>query len=41
MNIPGHVVPEDVLQAINKLDQKIKVDELRLKEINEKFAKTG
>ena len=41
MNIPGHVVPDDVLQSINKLDQKIKVDELRLKEINEKFAKTG
>ncbi|MDP2796498.1 MAG: response regulator [Methanoregula sp.] len=41
MNIPGHVVPDDDLQAINKLDQKIKVDELRLKEINEKFAKEG
>ena len=41
MNMPGHVVPEDVLQSINKLDQKIKIDELRLKEINEKFAKTG
>ena len=41
MNNHGHVVPEDVLQSINKLDQKIKVDEIRLKEINEKFAKTG
>ncbi|MDO8874465.1 MAG: response regulator [Methanoregula sp.] len=41
MNITGHAVPEDDLQAINKLDQKIKVDELRLKEINEKFAKEG
>jgi len=41
MNIPGHAVPDDDLQSINKLDQKIKVDELRLKEINEKFAKTG
>ena len=41
MNIPGHVVPEDDLLSINKLDHKIKVDELRLKEINEKFAKVG
>ena len=41
MNIPGHVVPEDDLQSINKLDQKIKADELRLKEINEKFATVG
>jgi CheY-like chemotaxis protein len=41
MNIPGHVVPEDDLQSINKLDQKIKTDELRLKEINDKFAKAG
>jgi two-component system OmpR family response regulator len=39
MNIPGHVVPEDDLQSINKLDQKVKADELRLKEINDKFAK--
>jgi len=37
MNIPGRFVPEDDLQAINKLDQKIRADELRLKEINEKF----
>jgi two-component system OmpR family response regulator len=41
MNIPGHVVPEDDLQSINKLDQKIKTDEIRLKEINDKFAKAG
>jgi CheY-like chemotaxis protein len=41
MNIPGRVVPEDVVQAINKLDQKITTDEIRLKEINGKFAKGG
>ena len=41
INIPGHVVPEDDLQSINKLDQKIKTDEIRLKEINDKFAKAG
>ena len=39
MNIPGHIVPDDDLQSINKLDEKIRTDELRLKEINEKFAK--
>ena len=41
MNNPGHVVPEEDLLSINKLDQKIKTDEIRLKEINEKFAKAG
>ena len=41
MNNPGGVVPEDDLKAINKLDEKIKADELRLKEINEMFAKEG
>ena len=41
MNIPGHVVPEEDLQSINKLEQKVKADEIRLKEINEKFAKVG
>lgn len=41
MNTPGSVVPEDDLKSINKLDQKIKADELRLNEINEKFAKGG
>jgi len=41
MNIPGHVVPDDDLQSINKLDQKIKTDELRLKEINDMFANVG
>jgi DNA-binding response OmpR family regulator len=41
MNIPGRVVPEDDLQAITNLDEKIKADEIRLKEINEKFAKAS
>ncbi len=41
MNIPGHVVPEEDLLSINKLDQKIKTDEIRLKEINDTFAKVG
>ncbi|MDP3396608.1 MAG: response regulator [Methanoregula sp.] len=41
MNNPGHAVPEDDLLSINKLDQKIKTDEIRLKEINEKFAKAA
>lgn len=39
MNNPGHVVPEGDLQSINKLDQKIKTNEIRLKEINDTFAK--
>ncbi|MDP3564089.1 MAG: response regulator [Methanoregula sp.] len=41
MHLPGRVIPEDDLKAICKLDEKIKSDELRLKEINEKFAKGG
>jgi len=41
MTCPGRVVPEDELAAVNKLDQKIRSDEIRLKEINEKFAKGG
>lgn len=41
MNNPGHAVPDDDLLSINKLDQKIKTDEIRLKEINEKFAKAA
>lgn len=41
MNIPGRVVPEDDLQSINKLEEKIKADELRLKAINETFSKGG
>ena len=36
-NTPGHVVPDEDLAAIQKLEEKIKTDELRLKEINEKF----
>ena len=39
VNNPKCVVPEDQLQAINKLDKKIRTDEIRLKEINEKFVK--
>jgi two-component system OmpR family response regulator len=39
MNNPRCVVPEDQFMAINKLDEKIKADEIRLKEINEKFVK--
>jgi CheY-like chemotaxis protein len=38
-NTPGHVVPDEDLAAIQKLEEKIKTDELRLKEINEKFPK--
>lgn len=41
LNIPGCVVPEDVLKAINRLDQKIRNDENRLKEINGTFAQRG
>ncbi len=41
MNIPGRIVPGDVLEAINRLDQKIRADESRLKEINGTFAKGG
>ena len=41
MNVPGCIVPEEDLKSINKLDQKIKTDEIRLNEINEKFAKRG
>ena len=39
LNILGRVVPEDVLRAITPLDEMIKGDELRLKEINGTFAK--
>jgi len=39
MNIPGRIVSEENLQAINKLDEKIRADELRLKEINDTFTK--
>ncbi|MDD5187570.1 MAG: response regulator [Methanoregula sp.] len=40
MNTPGQVVPADDVAAIGKLEEKIIVDEQRLKEINEKFVKT-
>lgn len=39
LNILGRVVPEDALRAITPLDEMIKGDELRLKEINGTFAK--
>ncbi len=39
MNNLRCVVPEDQIQAINKLDEKIRADEIRLKKINEKFVK--
>jgi two-component system OmpR family response regulator len=38
-NTPGHVVPDEDLAAMQKLEEKIKTDELRLKEINDKFTK--
>ena len=41
VNRPGCIISEEYLQNINKLDQKIKTDELRLKEINGKFTKGG
>jgi CheY-like chemotaxis protein len=40
MNTPGKDVLADDLAAIRKLEEKIEIDELRLKEINEKFAKS-
>ena len=40
VNAPGHVVPDEDIAAIGKLEEKIKTDELRLKEINKKFTKT-
>lgn len=41
MNNPGRETPAEDLAAIQKLEAKIKVDEQRLKEINEKFPKTA
>ena len=41
MNHPGCVISEEDIYKINQLDQKIRTDELRLKEISEKFAKRG
>lgn len=38
-NTPGHVVPDEDLAAMQKLEEKIKTDELRLKEINDTFTK--
>jgi len=38
-NIPGQVVPDEDLAAMQKLEEKIKTDERRIKEINEKFTK--
>jgi two-component system OmpR family response regulator len=38
-NTPGHVVPDEDLAAMQKLEEKIKTDERRIKEINEKFTK--
>jgi len=38
-NTPGHEVLAEDLAAMQKLEEKIKTDELRLKEINEKFTK--
>ena len=38
-NTPGQVVPDEDLAAMQKLQEKIKTDERRLKEINEKFTK--
>jgi len=39
MNAPGCVVPGDVLQSINQLEEKIRADEMRLNEINETFTR--
>ena len=41
VNRPGCVISEDDMQKINKLDQKIRTDELRLRDISEKFANRG
>jgi two-component system, OmpR family, response regulator len=38
-NTPGHEVPAEDLAAMQKIEEKIKTDELRLKEINGKFTK--
>lgn len=38
-NTPGHVVPDEDLAAMQKLEEKIKTDGLRLKEINDTFTK--
>jgi CheY-like chemotaxis protein len=41
MNIPGRSVPEEELQAINKLDEKIRADEIRFNEINKSLPQGG
>ncbi|NMB79043.1 MAG: response regulator [Methanomicrobiales archaeon] len=41
VNRPGSAVPEEDLAAIARLEEKIKTDEIRLKEINEKFTRAG
>lgn len=41
MNIPGRTVPDEDLQAINKLDEKIKSDEIRLNQINKSLPHCG
>jgi two-component system, OmpR family, response regulator len=38
-NTPGHEVSPDDIAAMKKLEEKIKIDELRLNEINDKFTK--
>ncbi len=38
-NTPGHVVPDEDLAAMQKLEEKIKTDGLRLNEINNTFTK--
>ncbi len=40
MNNPGRDIPAEDLASIQALEVKIQADEQRLKEINEKFAKT-
>jgi CheY-like chemotaxis protein len=39
INRPGSEVPAEDLASIRRLEEKIQVDEVRLKEINEKFTK--
>lgn len=38
-NTPGQVVSDEDLAAMQKLEEKIKTDEQRIKELNEKFTK--
>nr|WP_320161606.1 response regulator [uncultured Methanoregula sp.] len=41
MHIAGHEVPVDDIASIKKLEDKIATDELRLREIHEKFPRAG